>query len=73
MIQRRMKFVKAEWLQKRWQNTRMIFVWLKMKKDDASGIGTILFTLSGSSSAFSSEGFINSPLLPKMKRLGKCA
>ena len=60
IMQTKMKFVNTEWLQKLWQNTRMKFVWLKMKKDEASGIGTILFMFSGSSSSLS--GSINSPI-----------
>ena len=60
MMQTKMKFVKAEWLQKLWQKTRIKFVWLRMKKDEASGIGMILFMFSGSSSSLS--GSINSPI-----------
>ena len=59
MIHTNMKLVNAELLQKRWQNTRNPFVGLKMKKDDASGIGTILLTSSGSSSSV--RGSTNSP------------
>ena len=67
MMQSKMKLVKTEWLQKRWQKTRMMFVWLKMKKDVASGMGTILFIFSGSSSSFKSDGSINSPVFPSLK------
>ena len=63
IMQSKMKLVKAEWLQNRWQNTRIMLVWLKIKNEEASGIGTILFILSASSSSISSDGSINSPKL----------
>ena len=44
-----------------------MFVWLNMKKDVASGMGTILFISSGSSSSFESDGSMNSPMFPTVK------
>ena len=55
-----MKLVQYELLQKLWQNTRNVFVFENMKKDDASGIGTVLFKSSGSSDLML-IGSINSP------------
>ena len=64
-----MKLVNAELLQKRWQNTRNPFVGPKMKKDDASGIGTILLTSSGSSSSL--IGSTNSPISKTKQKCNK--
>ena len=60
IIHTKMKLVQYELLQKLWQNTRNVFVFEKMKKEDASGIGTVLFKSSGSSDLML-IGSINSP------------
>ena len=60
IIHTNMKLVQYELLQKLWQNTRNVFVFENMKKDDASGIGTVLFKSSGSSDLMLT-GSINSP------------
>ena len=47
----------------------MMFVWLNMKKDVASGMGTILFISSGTSSSFESDGSMNSPMFTTLKMM----
>ena len=62
IMQIKIKFVNAGWLQKRWQKTRKELDCPNMKKDEASGIGTTLFKSSGSSSSLLSNESINSPV-----------